>query len=50
MVAALDGIKLGLSNNAPVINLNIVVVIVSSIVAILTTGLKTFNYQDIWTS
>ena len=48
VLAALDGIKLGMSDSAPVIHLNIVVVIVSSIVAILTTGLKTFNYQELW--
>jgi len=29
-------------------NLQIVVVIISSIVAILTTGLKTFQYQELW--
>ncbi|GAB1452637.1 hypothetical protein MASR2M47_26930 [Draconibacterium sp.] len=28
----------------------IVVIIVSAIVAILTTGLKTFNYQELWTN
>src|SRR4029079_19510273 len=50
VLAALNGIKLGLSDNAPVIHLNIVVVIVSSIVAILTTGLKTFNYQELWSN
>ena len=50
VLAALNGIRLGLSNTAPVINLNILVVIVSSIVAILTTGLKTFNYQELWTN
>jgi hypothetical protein len=29
-------------------NLQIVVVIISAIVAILTTGLKTFQYQELW--
>lgn len=29
-------------------DLSITVVVVSSIVAILTTGLKTFNYQELW--
>jgi len=29
-------------------NLQIIVVIVSAIVAILTTGLKTFQYQELW--
>ena len=28
--------------------INIIVVVVSSIVAILTTGLKTFNYHELW--
>ncbi len=28
----------------------IIVIIVSAIVAILTTGLKTFNYQELWTN
>ena len=50
VLAALNGIRFGFSDTAPVINLNIVVVIVSSIVAILTTGLKTFNYQELWTT
>lgn len=30
------------------VHMNIIVVIISSIVAILTTGLKTFNYQETW--
>jgi hypothetical protein len=30
--------------------LNIVVIIVSALVAILTTGLKTFQYQELWAS
>jgi hypothetical protein len=30
--------------------LNLMVIIVSVIVAILTTGLKTFNYQELWAS
>ncbi len=31
-------------------NMQIVVVIISAIVAILTTGLKTFQYQELWAS
>lgn len=31
------------------IYIKILVVVTSSIVAILTTGLKTFNYQELWT-
>lgn len=50
VLAALNGTRFGFSATAPVINVNIVVVIVSSIVAILTTGLKTFNYQELWTT
>jgi hypothetical protein len=48
VLAALNGIKLGSSNTSSVINLNILVIIISSTVAILTTGLKTFNYQELW--
>lgn len=48
VLAALNGIRLDSAANAPVINLNILVVIVSGTVAILTTGLKTFNYQELW--
>jgi hypothetical protein len=31
-------------------NLQIIVVIISGVVAILTTGLKTFQYQELWAS
>ena len=31
-------------------SLNLMVIVVSVIVAILTTGLKTFNYQELWAS
>ena len=31
-------------------NIQVIVVIVSAIVAILTTGLKTFQYQELWAS
>ena len=43
VVAALNGIKSGSINISPLINVNLLVVIISSIVAILTTGLKTFK-------
>ncbi len=46
VLAALNGL-----NNTPsksILNLSLVVVIISSVVAILTTGLKTFNYQELW--
>jgi hypothetical protein len=36
--------------NSEVIKLQIPLVIVSALVAILTTGLKTFNYQELWVS
>ncbi|MEP7110114.1 MAG: DUF4231 domain-containing protein [Ferruginibacter sp.] len=48
VLAALNGIRMDSTATAPAINLNILVVIVSGIVAILTTGLKTFNYQELW--
>jgi hypothetical protein len=48
VVAALNGIKSSAINISPLINVNLLVVIISSIVAILTTGLKTFNYQELW--
>lgn len=41
VLAALDWVAL---------NLQIVVVVISAIVAILTTGLKTFQYQELWAS
>jgi hypothetical protein len=46
--AALKTVKLGVSSSSPTFDLNFLVLIVSSIVAILTTGLKTFNYQELW--
>jgi hypothetical protein len=46
--AALKGIRLGSATTAPTVDLNILVLVVSSLVAILTTGLKTFNYQELW--
>jgi hypothetical protein len=41
-------IKSGLLSTGFQSSLNIVVVLISSTVAILTTGLKTFNYQELW--
>ncbi|RYU91637.1 DUF4231 domain-containing protein [Mucilaginibacter terrigena] len=47
--AALGGFKTKIiSGNEDILNL--LVIIVSVIVAILTTGLKTFNYQELWAS
>ena len=46
--AALKEIKVGVNNNLPPFDSNFVVLVLSSIVAILTTGLKTFNYQELW--
>ena len=46
VLAALDGTKL-VPDSEP-LNLNLPVIIISSLVAILTTGLKTFNYQELW--
>jgi hypothetical protein len=46
--AALKEIKLGTASTSPVLDLNVIVLIISSIVAILTTGLKTFSYQELW--
>lgn len=47
VLAALNGKQLGLYTiNAELVN--VVVVVIASIVAILTTGLKTFNYQELW--
>src|SRR5437764_9324801 len=47
VLAALNGNKWGF-DRLIVIDLSLIVVIVSSIVAILTTGLKTFGYQECW--
>jgi hypothetical protein len=46
--AALKGVKFGPVSSPATVDLNILVLVVSSIVAILTTGLKTFNYQELW--
>jgi len=48
VLAALNGLSFGSANKPIVVNLGLVVVVVSSIVAILTTGLKTFDYQGLW--
>ncbi|MEO5998070.1 MAG: DUF4231 domain-containing protein [Chitinophagaceae bacterium] len=48
VVAALNGIK-GVTTDSTYSNsMTILVVAISSIVAILTTGMKTFNYQELW--
>ncbi|MXV53166.1 DUF4231 domain-containing protein [Pedobacter sp. HMF7647] len=46
--AALRVGKIGAPGLTSAVDLNVVVLIISSIVAILTTGLKTFNYQELW--
>lgn len=48
--AALRVIKIGLANNEVTIDLNNLVLIMSCTVAILTAGLKTFDYQELWIS
>ena len=48
VIAALKGIKFGPVSSPATADLNILVLVVSSAVAILTTGLKTFNYQELW--
>ena len=48
VMAALNGYKFGSTEDSPTMDLTIVVVIISAIVAILTTGLKTFNYYELW--
>ncbi len=45
VLAALNGKKIG---DSQPITLDLVVIIISAVVAILTTGLKTFNYQELW--
>ncbi|MBS1744707.1 MAG: DUF4231 domain-containing protein [Bacteroidetes bacterium] len=47
VLAAMNGKKIG---DDKTIHLDLVVIIVSAIVAILTTALKTFNYQEQWVS
>lgn len=51
VLAALSGKSFRLSEKFILhLDLQIVVIIVSATVAILTTGLKTFNYQELWTN
>ena len=51
VLAALDGSEIfKYAGMVYKFDLNIVVVITSAIVAILTTGLKTFQYQELWVS
>ncbi|MEP7141711.1 MAG: DUF4231 domain-containing protein [Ferruginibacter sp.] len=47
VLAALNAINPGTDKTVTVIS-SVTVVIISSIVAILTTGLKTFNYLELW--
>ncbi len=46
VIAALNTLFVKTGGNS--VPLSLVVVIISSVVAILTTGLKTFNYQELW--
>jgi hypothetical protein len=48
ILSALTPVLAALNNTA--FNIQIVVVIVSAVVAILTSGLKTFQYQELWAS
>ena len=48
VMAALDGVNLGSEEFPTVLNIKLIVVAISAIVAILTTGLKTFNYFELW--
>jgi Protein of unknown function (DUF4231) len=53
VLAALNGVTWLHEEKSYIINSQIIqifLVVVSSIVAILTTGLKTFQYQDLWVS
>ena len=50
VLAALSGVVWSQDNKDINVFTQILVVLVSSIVAILTTGLKTFNYQELWIS
>ncbi len=47
VLVALDGVRISGDAEHPVmLNIKLIVVIISSVVAILTTGLKTFNYFE----
>src|SRR5437868_12934644 len=51
VLAAMNGLTLSHEEQIYTIGsqvLQVLLVVVSSIVAILTTGLKTFQYQDLW--
>jgi len=48
ILSAITPVLAALNNAA--LNLQILVVVVSAAVAILTTGLKTFQYQELWAS
>jgi hypothetical protein len=50
VIAALNGLSVKFKpDSQPIsLNLSLVVVVISSIVAILTTSLKTFNYLELW--
>ncbi|MEO8415352.1 MAG: DUF4231 domain-containing protein [Ginsengibacter sp.] len=48
VLAALSGKSIRFNGIIFGLDLQIVVIIVSAIVAILTTGLKTFNYHELW--
>ena len=46
--AALKGLKVVDKTADPAVDLNLLVVLISSVVAIMTSLLKTFNYQETW--
>jgi hypothetical protein len=48
VLAALSGKSIRFDDVVYRLDLQILVIVVSAIVAILTTGLKTFNYQELW--
>lgn len=51
VLAALNGFSWSHENNSYTVNTdinNILLVVISSLVAILTTALKTFQYQELW--
>ncbi len=46
--ATLNGTSMSLTENHVVIDVRIFLIVISTLVAVLTTGLKTFNYQELW--
>jgi len=48
VLAAVNVKEFKFNNTTYPLDLQVIVVIISGIVAILTTGLKTFNYQELW--